>query len=247
MDASLTVGQLEQLGAGVVCALPAGEIRKSAVDPLARAIGDRDIAASVVLERLVLQQEVELDARAVLAAELAFVDDHFRGSVAGVSGRAPADPADAGRRARAAARRAPARCRPGPLLLARGPRAPRSRTSTAPTPACGRASSRRRARSPGSAASRGGSRSRPSRRRASSTWRGTGRVRTHPRPDPRHAARRHGLSRHGPAAGRARRDRVVAEPLRARRRLRELAREGGGAGAGRGDLPRRPPADARRR
>ena len=60
---------------------PAGVIRKSAVDPLARAIGDRDIAVSVVLERLVLQQEVELDARAVLAAELAFVDDHFRGSV----------------------------------------------------------------------------------------------------------------------------------------------------------------------
>ena len=66
----------------MICALPAGVIRKSAVDPLARAIGDRDIAASVVLERLVLQQEVELDARAVLAAELAFVDDHFRGSAA---------------------------------------------------------------------------------------------------------------------------------------------------------------------
>ncbi len=82
MDASLTVGQLEQLAPGVVCSLPAGEIRKTAVDPLARAIGDRDIAASVVLERLVLQQEVQLDARAVLAAELAFVDDHFRGSVA---------------------------------------------------------------------------------------------------------------------------------------------------------------------
>ena len=82
MNASLTIGQLEQLGAGVVCALPAGEIRRSAVDPLARAIGDRDIAASVVLERLVLQQEVELDARAVLAAELAFVDDHFNGSEA---------------------------------------------------------------------------------------------------------------------------------------------------------------------
>jgi len=82
MSASLTVGQLEQLGSGVVCALPAGEIRKSAVDPLARAIGDRDIAASVVLERLVLQQEVELDARAVLAAELSFIDDHFNGSTA---------------------------------------------------------------------------------------------------------------------------------------------------------------------
>jgi hypothetical protein len=80
-DASLTVGQLT-LPAGVVCALPAGEIRESAVAPLARAIGDREVAASVVLERLVLQQEVTLDARAVLAAELAFVDDHFNGSQA---------------------------------------------------------------------------------------------------------------------------------------------------------------------
>ena len=80
MDASLTVGQLEQLPAGVVCELPAGQIREVAVAPLARAIGDRDIAASVLLERLVLRQEVELDARAVLAAELSFVDDHFRGS-----------------------------------------------------------------------------------------------------------------------------------------------------------------------
>ena len=81
-DASLTVGQLS-LPPGVVCALPAGEIRTSAVTPLARAIGDRDVAASVVLERLILQQqEVALDARAVLAAELAFVDDHFGGSTA---------------------------------------------------------------------------------------------------------------------------------------------------------------------
>ncbi len=81
MDSSLTVGQLEQLAPGVVCQLPAGQIRASAVAPLARAIVDSDIAASVVLERLVLQQEVKLDARAVLAAELAFVDDHFRGSM----------------------------------------------------------------------------------------------------------------------------------------------------------------------
>jgi hypothetical protein len=80
-DPSLTVGQLN-LPDGVLCTLPAGQIRASAVSPLAKAIGDRDIAASLVLERLVLQQEVELDARAVLAAELAFVDDHFRGSVA---------------------------------------------------------------------------------------------------------------------------------------------------------------------
>ena len=81
MSPSLTVGQLELLPPGAVCTMPAGQIRKSAVDPLARAIGDRDIAGSVVLERLVLQQEVALDARAVLAAELAFVEDHFGGSV----------------------------------------------------------------------------------------------------------------------------------------------------------------------
>ncbi|NUT56209.1 MAG: hypothetical protein HOQ03_09530 [Thermoleophilia bacterium] len=81
MSPSLTVGQLEQLRPGVVCAMPAGEIRKTSVDALARTIGDRDVAASVVLERLVLQQEIQLDARAVLAAELAFVDDHFDGSL----------------------------------------------------------------------------------------------------------------------------------------------------------------------
>ena len=78
-DQSLTVGQLD-LPAGVVCTLPAGEIRSSIVAPLARAIGDQDIAESVVLERLILQREVRLDPQAVLVAERAFVDDHFRGS-----------------------------------------------------------------------------------------------------------------------------------------------------------------------
>ena len=77
-DASLTVGQLN-LPAGVICTLPAGAIRESVVLPLAQAIGDRDVATSVVLERLVLQQEIKLDAHAVLAAELAFMDDHFNG------------------------------------------------------------------------------------------------------------------------------------------------------------------------
>ena len=78
-DTSLTVGQLD-LPAGVVCTLPAGQIRNGAVTPLARAIGDRDVATSVVLERLVLQQQVKLNAHSVLVAERAFVDDHFRGS-----------------------------------------------------------------------------------------------------------------------------------------------------------------------
>ena len=82
LDQSLTVGQLSLLKPGVVCTMPAGEIRKSFVDPLARAIGDRDIATSVVLERLVLQGEAKLDPQAVLSAERAFVDDHFGGSTA---------------------------------------------------------------------------------------------------------------------------------------------------------------------
>jgi len=81
MDRSLTVGQLETLPPGVTCQTSVGAIRASSVAPLARAIGDLDIATSVVLERLVLQQEADLDARAVLAAELAFVDDHFNGSL----------------------------------------------------------------------------------------------------------------------------------------------------------------------
>jgi hypothetical protein len=79
-DASLTVGQLE-LPAGVICTLPAGTIRSSVVAPLTRAIGDQDVAESVVLERLILQKEVRLDPQAVLIAERAFVDDHFRGNV----------------------------------------------------------------------------------------------------------------------------------------------------------------------
>jgi hypothetical protein len=84
-DASLTVGQLN-LPRGVVCTLPTGVIRESAVAPLARAIGDREVATSVLLERLVLQQEITLDARAALAAELAFVDNHFNGSQAAYLG-----------------------------------------------------------------------------------------------------------------------------------------------------------------
>ena len=80
LDPSLTVGQLSLLKPGVVCTMPAGEIRKSIVDPLARAIGDRDIATSVVLERLVLQREAQLPPQALLLAERAFVDDHFAGS-----------------------------------------------------------------------------------------------------------------------------------------------------------------------
>ena len=80
-DASLTVGQLD-LPRGVICTSSVGEIRTDAVAPLLRALGDRDVARSAVLERLVLDSEVELDPRATLAAELARVEDRHGGSIA---------------------------------------------------------------------------------------------------------------------------------------------------------------------
>ena len=79
-DASLTAGQLA-LPAGVICTLPAGELRTEAVAPLLRALGDRDVARSVVLERLVLQSKVELEPGDVLAAERSLVEERYGGSL----------------------------------------------------------------------------------------------------------------------------------------------------------------------
>ena len=80
-DASVGVGQLDHLPPGVICSLPEGDITSKAVAPLVRALGDRDVARSVLLERLVLQQELAVDARSVLTAELALVDDRYGGRV----------------------------------------------------------------------------------------------------------------------------------------------------------------------
>lgn len=79
-DRSLTVGQLN-LRRGVMCTTSAGAIRSGSVSTLARTTRDRDVATSLLLERLVLRQEVELDAAAGGRAERAFVEEHFRGSV----------------------------------------------------------------------------------------------------------------------------------------------------------------------
>ena len=80
-DASLTAGQL-RLPPGTICTLQAGELRTDAVAPLFRALGDRDVARSVVLERLVLASKVDLEPGAVLAAELALVEERHGGSLA---------------------------------------------------------------------------------------------------------------------------------------------------------------------
>ncbi len=78
-DASLTAGQID-LPAGVVCETPAGDIRRRDVAPLVRALGDADLARTLVLERLLLRQEIALDARLSLAAEAAAVEERYGGS-----------------------------------------------------------------------------------------------------------------------------------------------------------------------
>ena len=78
-DASLTAGQLN-LPSGVVCELPEGRITATEVAALARGLGDRDAAASVLLERLVLREAVAPTPRALRLAEQLFVAERFGGS-----------------------------------------------------------------------------------------------------------------------------------------------------------------------
>jgi hypothetical protein len=80
-DASTASGQLA-LPPGVVCELPEGRIETTGVAALARALGDRDAAASVLLERLVLRSAVELEPRTQRTAERLFVADRFGGNTA---------------------------------------------------------------------------------------------------------------------------------------------------------------------
>jgi hypothetical protein len=65
-----------------VCELPGGRIDAAAVAALARALGDRDAAASVLLERLVLRGAADPAPRALRLAEQLFVADRFGGSTA---------------------------------------------------------------------------------------------------------------------------------------------------------------------
>ena len=239
MDASLTVGQLDQLRpAWSASCLPGRSARARSRRSHGRS-ATADIAASVVLERLVLQQEVKLDAHAVLAAELAFVDDHFRGSVPAYLAalrrirltRTAARGLLLDELRRDAVRAASGRRAPSAAAIAEfhvtyaGLQARLVETDAA----------RRLARLPDPRASP----SRRSPRRGSSRCRAAARVRTIHGRIAGQAARRHRLPRHRPIGGGAAGDRVVAEPLRPRLGLRELAREGAGTGARPGDLHRR--------
>jgi hypothetical protein len=80
-DASLTEGQIA-LPANVRCTLGAVRITKDEVARAAAITGDRESAASALLERAVLHAEAGVDPQTVLAAERWIVRDRFGGSVA---------------------------------------------------------------------------------------------------------------------------------------------------------------------
>jgi hypothetical protein len=80
-NASLTEGQIN-LPPGVRCALGDRRILKSDVARAALLTGDRDSAATALLQREVLRAESPIDPITVLAAEHAIVRDRFGGSVA---------------------------------------------------------------------------------------------------------------------------------------------------------------------
>jgi hypothetical protein len=84
-DASLEVGQLD-LPPDVRCTLPEGTILRSVLGTLARSTGDPDVAASMLLERLVLSSQLPLDAFDVLTAERELVLDRYGGSLAAYAG-----------------------------------------------------------------------------------------------------------------------------------------------------------------
>ena len=77
-DQSLQVNKT--LPAGALCVLDDAPLRATAVAGLQRITGDRDIAYSAALQRLVLEQAAGARAEDVVAAERAVIADRFRGS-----------------------------------------------------------------------------------------------------------------------------------------------------------------------
>jgi hypothetical protein len=76
-DPSLQIGK--SLPAGAICLLDDTPLRASDVDALTRVTGDRDIAYSAALQRLVLTEAVKVSPTAVLDAERDVILDRFRG------------------------------------------------------------------------------------------------------------------------------------------------------------------------
>ncbi len=80
-NTSLTEGQIV-LGPGVRCTFGPSVIQKADVGRAATLTGDLDSAATALLQRAVLRDEVSVDPMTVLAAERAIIRDRFGGSTA---------------------------------------------------------------------------------------------------------------------------------------------------------------------
>ena len=78
-DPSLAAGRLD-LPAGVRCTVGGGRILKADVARTAAVTGDRDSAATALLQRVVLRSQAPVDPLTVLAAERAIVRERFGGS-----------------------------------------------------------------------------------------------------------------------------------------------------------------------
>ncbi len=77
-DVSLAEGQID-LPAGVRCSLPFGPIAESDVVQLAAETGDPELAASALLEQLVVSAKARVAPSVVLAAERQVIREHYRG------------------------------------------------------------------------------------------------------------------------------------------------------------------------
>ena len=84
-DTSLTEGQII-LAPGVQCRVGASRITDGAIDALARVTGDREIAFTALLARLVDAQAASVTTRRILAAERAVIASRFDGSSADYRG-----------------------------------------------------------------------------------------------------------------------------------------------------------------
>ena len=79
LNGSLIEGQIA-LAAGAECSLASGEIKTAAVDRLAVLTGDRRVALTALLERLVVRAQATVERKDVLLAERAVVEYAFAGS-----------------------------------------------------------------------------------------------------------------------------------------------------------------------
>jgi hypothetical protein len=80
-DASLTAGQI-RLPSGIVCSIGGSQIASGELGPLVQLTGDRDLAFTVLLERVAERSVVPVSTAQILAAEQTVIATRFGGSTA---------------------------------------------------------------------------------------------------------------------------------------------------------------------